>query len=193
MKNKKLRIINYMMPVLATAVVGIVYGSLPAEIPLQWSVDGTCSYGSKIQIWMMVGMMAVLAATFDVLPHIDPKRKNYEKFGRFYDVFCLLIQAVMIFVISIVISESFHPGRISVGKWTSVVIGALLMVIGNYMPKIKSNFYMGIKTPWTISNEEIWRKTHRLGGKMMFWAGLIMAGSMFILPEPAAFAWGSRR
>ena len=68
-------------------------------------------------------------------------------------------------------SESFFPGHISVGKIVTLAIGVLFMFIGNIMPKIKSNFYLGIKTPWTLSDEEIWLRTHRFAGKTMFAAG----------------------
>ena len=73
----------------------------------------------------------------------------------------------------IILSESFYPGRISVGRVTTAMVGLLFVFLGNMMPKMKNNFFMGIRTPWTLSDPDVWNRTHRLGGILWFAGGLL--------------------
>ncbi|MBV9107877.1 MAG: SdpI family protein, partial [Gemmatimonadetes bacterium] len=69
------------------------------------------------------------------------------------------------------------------GRTTLAGMGLLLMVIGNYLPRIRSNWWMGIRTPWTLESERVWRDTHRVGGRTFVAGGLLCAIAAF-LPEP---------
>lgn len=182
MKNKKLRAINYGIPLLALICILFIYPHLPAEIPTQWGFDGHVSYGPKRTIWIITGMLVCFSFLFDYLPQIDPRRKNYQKFGAVYDYFCVGMQVFLTITVGIIVSESFYPGRINAGKIVLLMLSILFLCIGNFMPKIQSNFFMGIKTPWTLSNEDIWRKTHRLGGKLYVGSGVIILLSTLLLP-----------
>ncbi len=187
MKSPKLRIINYVLAVCNLALTAILYPSLPEQIPLNWDIDGTVSYGDKYQIFLMCGMAVLFAFMFDILPKIDPRKKNYHKFGGFYDGFCVFMQGFLLMMTGIVLTESFRPGTLLVPLIVMLSIGILFLFIGNFMPKIKSNFYMGIKTPWALSSEEVWRKTHRLGGKCYCIAGIIMILCAFLPNQTFAF------
>lgn len=187
MRNNILKIIRYGIPVAAAAAVGVLYGKLPKKIPVHWDLQGNVEYGEKIQIWFMVGLLVFFTILFQVLPKLDPRRKNYSKFQKFYDSICLGIQLFLVAMMSIIISEAFYPGRVSVDKAVSFLVGVLLIFIGNYMPKVKSNFYMGVRSPWALSDEENWRKTHRLAGKLFVGAGIIMIAAVWLLPASAAF------
>lgn len=188
MKSPKLRIINYILAVCNFALAAILYPSLPEQIPLNWSTDGTVSYGDKYQIFLMCGMSVLFAFLFDILPKIDPRKKNYQKFSSFYDGFCIFMQGFLLVMTGIILTESFRPGTLSVPLIIMLSTGILFLFIGNFMPKLKSNFYMGIKTSWTLSSEEVWRKTHRLGGKCFCIAGIIMIVSAF-LPDHTVTFW----
>ena len=187
MRNKKLRVAAYGIPILVLVVIALLYGKMPEHIPTHWDVDGTVSYGGKAEIWMVGGMGLLFAVLMDVVPRIDPRRRNYEKFGRYYDGFCLGMQVFMAAMSGMILSESLFPGRISVGRVTAGLLGILFVGIGNVMPKFKSNFYMGIKTPWTLSSDWIWHKTHRLGGKLFVAAGAVTVLAAVFLPLQPAF------
>lgn len=182
MKNKKLRAINYGISLLVLIGILFIYPHLPAEIPTQWGFDGHVSYGPKRTIWTITGMLVCFSFLYDYLPYIDPRRKNYQKFGAVYDYFCVGMQVFLTITVGIIVSESFHPGRINASKIVLLMLSILFLCIGNFMPKIQSNFFMGIKTPWTLSNEDIWRKTHRLGGKLYVGSGIIILLSALFLP-----------
>lgn len=188
MKNRKLRLVAYLLAVGTLLLTAVLYPSLPDQIPMNWGLDGSVSYNDKYQIIFMSGMGIVLAILFDVLPKIDPRRKNYQKFGSYYDTFCVFMQLFLLIMNGMVLTESFRPNTVSVPMITMICVGILFLFIGNIMPKIKSNFYMGIKTPWALSSEEVWRKTHRLGGKCFFLAGIIMIASTF-LPNQKLVYW----
>lgn len=190
MKNRKLRVTVYILALINLLAAVFLYPSLPEQIPMNWEIDGTVGYNDKHQIFFMCGLAIVLAVLFDILPKIDPRRKNYQKFGSYYDGFCVLMQIFMLAMNGIILTETFRPGTVSVPTITMVITGILFVVIGNIMPKIKSNFYMGIKTPWSLSSEEVWRKTHRLGGKCFFLAGIVMVLSAFLPSRQFAF-WGA--
>jgi len=187
MKNPKFRIINYTLAVCHLLLTAAFYKFLPDQIPMHWDINGTVSYSNKFQIFLMCGMAVLFAVMFDVLPHIDPRKKNYQKFGSYYDGFCVIMQLFMLLMTGVILTESFHPGTLSVPMITMMGVGILFLFIGNILPKVKSNFYMGIKTPWALSSEEVWRKTHRLGGKCFFLLGILMIVCAFFPSSRFAF------
>lgn len=173
MKNKKLRILTYLIAFGAFLLTLILYPMLPEQIPTHWNANGTVTYGARSTIFLTASLNPLFAFLFDILPKIDPRRQNYDKFGGYYDSFCILMQVFMLIMNGVVLTETFRPGTLSVPIVVMLGVGLLFLFLGNIMPKFKSNFYMGIKTPWTISSEEVWRKTHRLGGKCFFLVGLL--------------------
>lgn len=186
MKDKRLRILNYGIALVMLLVVAVLYPGLPDQIPTSWGFDGNVTYDSRNTIWIITGMLVLFAVMYDILPYIDPRKKNYQKFGRIYDFFCVGLQVFLAAMIGIILSESYHPGRIQTGRVILILISLLFVLLGNYMPKIQSNFYMGIKNPWTLSSDEVWRKTHRLAGKMYVASGILAFLAAILLPMPVA-------
>ena len=86
----------WILSLLPLVLAAAVYRSLPAQIPTNWGIDGEVSYGSKNNIWIIAGMSPFLAGMFQVLPMIDPKRKNYSKFPEVYQSFQLFMQVFQI-------------------------------------------------------------------------------------------------
>ena len=88
MKNPKLRILNYVIPLITLLVSIVCYFRLPDQITLSWDLNGAASsYEAKWHLFLMSGMGLVIAILFDILPHVDPRKKNYSKFEHFYDQF----------------------------------------------------------------------------------------------------------
>lgn len=187
MKNKNTRIWAYIFGIIPIIVLACVYTHLPEQVPMHWGINGEVEYSAKWQVWMPFSLGVILAILFDVLPKIDPKRKNYEKFGQYYDLFVIVMLVFLMIMDGIILLESFLPGTISVGKVVFILIGILFAILGNIMPKIKTNFYMGIRTPWALTNSDVWNKTQRLAGKMMFVVGLISIVSGMLLSEFVCF------
>lgn len=188
MKMKKSTIIILSILALAPlALVAFFYSRLPENIPMHWNIDGTVRYDPKQSIWTMAALSPVLAILFPLMAKIDPRRRNYKKFGRAYQGFMIVMQLFLLAMNCIIISEALNPGRISVSTVVTVGVGLLLVYLGNIMPKMKSNFYIGARTPWTLSDPDVWNKTNRLGGYMFFISGLIICVCPFIFPEKVTF------
>lgn len=179
-KNKS-SVYNFLI-IIAAFLVGILaYDKLPESIPMHWNFAGEIDgYGSKfIGVFMSPVIMLALWLGMMYLPKIDPKKENYKKFDKSYRV----IQSILLiffFIIQIMVIFSAMGYEVTVNKVMPIVMGILMVLIGNYLPKAKSNFFYGIKTPWTLSSEVSWKKTHRLGGKLFVLSGLISIVSQFI-------------
>ena len=179
-KNKS-NIYNILI-IIASFLVGILsYNKLPDIIPMHWNFAGEIDgYGSKfIGTFIMPLIMIVIWLGMIYLPKIDPKKENYNKFDKSYKLFQSIL-LTFFFIIQIIVVLSAMDYDISINKIMPILCGILMILIGNYLPKAKSNFFYGIKTPWTLSNEVSWRKTHRLGGKLFVLSGLISIVSQFI-------------
>ena len=119
-------------------------------------------------------MIAVgMYVLFLVLPLIDPKKEKYQQFFKVYLMFRTLI-LLMMFGIYLIASLNTLGYNVRVEVWIPVAIGLLFLIMGNYMGKLKANWFMGIRTPWTLSSDEVWNKTHRLGGKMFMILGVLL-------------------
>lgn len=188
MKNKIFNILSWVFAIVPIIIIILTYEKLPNMIPMQWGYDGMVNrYDDKNSIWIIGCLGIILKIFFIILPKIDPKRKNYNKFQGFYEGFTLFMIIFIFIITSITIFESLYPNRINIDRVISILLGVFFIIIGNYMPKIKPNFFMGIKTPWTISNEDVWKKTHRLGGKIFFIIGIFITLIGFILNRKISF------
>ena len=140
--------------------------------PDGWSSAGFAAFFLPI---LLVGMYLLFLA----IPYLDPKKDRYEQFRKPYHIFKAIIIAVMV-IIYFIASLSGIGYPLNASLWVPFIIGLLFIVMGNYMGKIKPNWFMGIRTPWTLSSEEVWNKTHRLGGKLFIIGGLLMLAQGFL-------------
>ncbi|MDP2737059.1 MAG: SdpI family protein [bacterium] len=157
------------------------YNNLPERVATHWNfageVDGWGSgQAQAIALPLLTTGMYIL---FLLLPYLDPKKERYEQFSKIYHIFKNIILSLMV-VIYFVIGLNGLGYNLPVGVIIPGLIGLLFIVLGNYMGKIKMNWFMGIRTPWTLSSEEVWNKTHRFGGKMFILAGFLMMAQIFL-------------
>ena len=178
----------WLLALLPFLLVAAVYSRLPDQVPMHWGFDGEINrYGSKNELWLMAALGPLFALLFQFLPRLDPRKRNYEKFQKYYDAFGVVITAFVTVMMGIALVETFHPGTVSMGRVISALVGLLFLFLGNLMGKVKPNFFMGIRNPWTLSNPDVWNRTHRLGGGLFFLAGLAAVVSAPLLPEQVTF------
>lgn len=161
--------------ILGTLVFGLViYPRLPEQVPIHWNAAGEVDdYGSRFMGAFGLPLMNLgLVLLLKFMPAIDPRRHNYEKFKGFYQIFIWTFVLFMtgLYFLTIAWALGYRP---SISMFTKLGLGIMFMILGNYMGKVRPNWFVGIRTPWTLENEEIWLKTHRLGGPLMFGAGLV--------------------
>lgn len=170
--------------VLAMASISMVVGRGLADgilLPVHWGLSGEPDgYASKwVGLFMPAGMTALIAALFYFLPALEPRRRNLDRSEGLYlwgwASLLLLGVALQLVMLSEALGWGLPVNRIVVGA-----IGIMFVMIGNQLGKSRSMYMVGIRTPWTLASEEVWIKTHRLGGKLMALAGLAVLGAALI-------------
>lgn len=110
---------------------------------------------------------------------IDPKAESYEKFeSKYYNVI-FVVSLLMLGVEAMIIAFSLGY-TMNVSRIIPVLVGLLFVYLGNVMPKFKHNYFVGIKTSWTLASEQVWYLTHRLTGKVWVGGGIVMVGSVLL-------------
>jgi uncharacterized membrane protein len=170
---------------LAAALSIWAYPSLPPTVATHWNLRGTPDGFSSRGLAIAIGPLVIVGITllFIVLPKLDPKRENYARFLGTYWLFANAIIVFMLLAHALIIATGLgYPVKID--RLMPLGIGLLFIVIGNYLTRVEPNWFVGIRTPWTLSSETVWRKTHRTGGWVMVIGGLALATAAF-LPNAA--------
>jgi len=157
----------------ALAAIALAYPSLPERIPLHWNAHGAVDgYGPR---WMLLvvgpGLMILELAIFAALPTLSPKRFGLESFNAIYLRLMLVAVAFPGYLLAIVLGAAL-TGRLDVSGAILGGVSVLIVFIGNLMGKVRRNFFIGIRTPWTLASERVWYATHRLAAKSMVISGL---------------------
>lgn len=151
-----------------------IYFKLPNTVPSHWNVYGEVDGWSHKSIVFVTLLIPVLTYYgMPLLRKIDPKRKNYEKYEETFNIFRIIL-TVTFMILHLVIIYASQGNEINISLFVPLFIGVMFIVLGNYMARVKQNFFIGIKTPWTLSSETVWNKTHRVGGYVFVLSGILM-------------------
>jgi uncharacterized membrane protein len=158
-----------------------LYPQLPAHVPVHWNAQGQINgYATPIRAVATPMVFILFLALLTVaLPAISPRGFEITPFVSVFVVVMLAVQAFMLIVaLGILMNATGHP----VGKLVirMLPLGVLLMIIGNYMGKLRKNFFIGIRTPWTLASDDVWERTHRVGGWLFMLAGLIVVADSLV-------------
>lgn len=154
------------LTVAAAFVISLVfYPKMPLIMASHWNASGQVDgyMNRSVLMFLMPGIMAAEALFFYAILLIDPLRKNIFKFRVYYEGFILLMTVFLLAIHLFTIAWSLGI-QISMNIFMPLMMGILFFVIGAILPRLRPNWFMGIRTPWTLSNETVWIKTHRLGG-----------------------------
>jgi uncharacterized membrane protein len=148
----------------------------PDRLPVHWNLAGEVDrYGGKVEGLLLLPLLATgLYLLLLLLPRIDPGRANYATFAHAYTLIRLSITAMLAFVYACILLASFGY-HVDMGLLIPLAIGMLLCILGNVMGKIRPNWFVGVRTPWTLSSRDSWNKTHRLAGRLFVVLGCAFA------------------
>lgn len=165
-----------------------VYGQLPEIVPTHWNLQGQVDGTSPRWQGVAFAPVAIVLTwvVLQVLPHLDPLRASYPRFeGTYYLVFnSLIVFLGLVHVVTLGVALGWPisvPGAIGAGT------GVLFMILGNEMPRFQRNWFMGVRTPWTLADPDVWRRTHRVGGRLFVASGLALVVSQLSLPLEVSF------
>lgn len=168
-------------------VLAAVWDRLPDTLPVHWDMYGEADrFANKgFEMWMMpligLGMYLVML----VIPWLDPKRR-IDPLQRAVRAFRLIVPALMTGIFGIICLSWLGTG-INTGSAIYLLLSVLFLVMGNFMTAMKPNYFIGIRTPWTLESPENWRLTHLLAGRVWVFGSLVMILLWFIVPGRAHF------
>lgn len=159
-----------------------VYGRLPEQIPTHFDLSGEPDDWSDRfpGAFVMPALAAGVYLLLFALRRIDPRRAHYQRFEGTYwvilNVIAITMAAFQVLTLGLALGWPIDMGRA-----ITVTVGLLFVGLGNYLPRIRSNWWIGIRTPWTLESETVWRETHRVAGWTFVAAGLaLVAGGLFV-------------
>ncbi|HED00131.1 MAG TPA: SdpI family protein [Proteobacteria bacterium] len=167
--------------ILVSIIVGIYfYPQMPEKMASHWNTQGEVDgYMSKFWgLFLMPFILVGLGLLFIVIPRIDPLKANIEKFRKYYDGFIILFFTFMLSVYSQVILWNLGI-EISPNVILPIGLGLLFFYVGILCENAKRNWFIGIRTPWTLSDERVWENTHKIGGKLFKIAGVVAFVGIF--------------
>jgi len=172
-----------LLAIVGAAASLAVYHRLPETMAIHWDVAGNPNGWMPRPFGAFFGpvFLLVLWQLMRVLPRIDPRESNYARFGEAYDT---IVAAALLLILAthgiiLAVGLGYH---VAVSRLVPALVGALFLVIGNVMPRMRPNWWFGVRTPWTLSNDRVWARTHRLAGFSMTAAGLVMIVAALALP-----------
>ena len=175
------RWLGFVVAAVALALGVWAWPRLPARVPTHWNIHGVPDWYSSrlVAVLLMPGIVLALNGLFRILPLLDPRRVNYEKFQ---DTYWLIANALVLFLLGVhalVIANGLgYP--VAMARLMPVGIGLLFIVLGNSLARVQPTWFVGIRTPWTLSSDTVWRKTHRTGGFTFVIGGGVMITAAFV-------------
>ena len=178
--NYKMESILWLLILLPALYLAYVWNALPATVPIHFDASGEPNgWGEKGTELILIGVNVFIYFFTLFFKGIDPKNLNE---GFFTNNFFKLRAALIVFfsILSIMVIHAALPGNEHAGlHWIPACVFLMLAFIGNFMINLKPNWFIGIRTPWTLSSDVVWRKTHQLGGRIWFYGGLICVFLIF--------------
>lgn len=158
---------------IVTAIVSYKY--LPERVISHWNFSGQADGWSSRSFHTIFfpALIISMYILFLALPNIDPKKERYQEFSKVYNIIRGMMLSVffLIYLGATLVNLGYN---IDIAHSVPALIGVMMIVLGRYMGEIKNNWFVGIRTPWTMSSELVWQKTHRLGAWVFIIFGLIL-------------------
>jgi len=165
--------------ILAFIVGALLYPDLPERMPTHWNAQGEVDAwsGKNFAVFFLPSLILAIYSLITFIPLIDPLRRNYPKFALPYFWFRTVLVVFFVLLYFYTIWAALGT-KLNINFFIIPAFSVLFIVIGIFLPKVKKNYFVGIRTPWTIHSEEVWDKTHQFGGKFFIAGGIIALVSL---------------
>lgn len=189
MNTRQTLIVALLLTAAALGYSLLLFPSLPDRIPIHWNINGEVDgWGGKtFGTFLMPGTMGVFLGLLFVLPWLSPRNFTVDTFRETFNYVMVVVIALMGYMHVIMLYSGLHP-RLDVSQ---ALVGGLMLffaLIGNVLGKVKRNFWMGVRTPWTLASETVWIATHRFAARLFVGGGLLGALAAWLgVPLSACF------
>ena len=182
MKLTKYDWASILVIVLLFAVSFYIYPGLPDEIPTHWDASGEIDgWGAPYMIFLLPIISFLIYGLFLILPRIAVFKKNVREFKHLGSMkFMMILVFAFLFLATILAITNYYNRMVLM---VLPIIGLMFFYFGYIMPEIKRNFLIGIRTPWTLADDFVWKQTHALGGKLFMALGVLFVLLMFVDPK----------
>jgi uncharacterized membrane protein len=164
--------------------LAFIYKGLPGTVPTHFDIHGEINgWSSKASLWFIpASLTIVINFLFLLLPVIDPKRRLNSSSGKFEHIrfiVVLFIAGLSCFILYISKTQNVEH----LNKFMFAFLGLFFAALGNFFPSLKPNYFIGIRSPWALENETVWKKTHQMAGKLWVAGGILLMILVFTLPN----------
>ncbi|MBI2757650.1 MAG: SdpI family protein [Chloroflexi bacterium] len=181
MSTRTTLIVTLAMVAIAVAFSAAVYGKLPEQMASHWNINDQVD-GTMPRLWgafLMPLVSLAMLGLFLLIPNIDPLKANIAKFRETFNAFIALIVVFLLYTYFLTILWNLGYQNFRMGQAILPAIGLIFIFAGLMMMKAKRNFFIGIRTPWTLSNDRVWDETHRVGSWLFIVMGVITMLTIF--------------
>ncbi|MEM4396462.1 MAG: SdpI family protein [Candidatus Woesearchaeota archaeon] len=179
MKKENKRKIEQVLFIISLLFSLIIFPFLPAKIPSHFNSEGIPSYSSKFTIFFFPILLLIFILLFKYLPKIDPLKENYKFFNKYYEEFKLVIMLYFLYLQVLIIFYSFIPFKMNF--FIILGISLLFLEISRLLKHCRRTWFLGIRTPWTLSSDLVWQKTHEFGSKVFLFLAIYTLNSYFFI------------
>lgn len=183
-------IVAVALVVLAWGMSALLYPALPATIPTHWNIHGKIDgYGPRGTIFLMPGVMVWVLGLFAILPALSPKNFEVDASRTTFLLVMVLILGMLGYIQGVILYASWTMGRLDMTRTLFAGTFLFFALLGNVLGRVRRNFYIGVRVPWTLASERVWNDTHRVAAWLFVACGL--TGFLIAvtgLPLIAAFA-----
>ena len=161
----------------------LTWSGAPDQFPMHWNLHGEVDrYGGRLEGVFALPLLALgVALLLRFVPRIDPGRDNYDNFAGAWATIRVAVVALVTAIYGLV-QGAARGAAVDVRTVIPLAVGALLVILGNVLGKVRPNWFFGIRTPWTLSSAESWSRTHRAGGWVFVGLGLLTMTTAVVAP-----------
>lgn len=159
-----------------SVVLGVIcYPSMPDQMVIHWGPNGEPNgFAPKL-----VGVTFIPVVMLFLFVAVRSQKQYYKKFQSSHDTILHTLMIVLLVIHSVIIAYGYGY-MLNIGIFVTLILGILFVTIGNFMPRFRHNYLIGIRTPWSLASEEVWKNTHLLSSRVFFIGGILIMLTSFL-------------